>query len=172
MPVHYANRINSARAESVPDALQNLTDERPSIKPEAGKSSPRELGSRDKGMRRQLSSADLPGKTKVAAQNKVTPKENKDEGSSQQRGNNSGNGQAPATPSRLRAGGTRPASRPTYQPATSEPRGYPILNLFGKFGQVILHGLEIMNKLLEQLTSMFMATMGRASRSADQANRM
>jgi hypothetical protein len=172
MPVHSANRINSAQTEAMPSALRNLADERPDIKPETGKTSPRELAARDKGMRRQLSNSDLPAKTTAVGQHKVASKENKEEGSNQQRGNNSGGGEAPATPAGIRAKGPKPANRPIQQSAVDGNRGFPLLDLFGKFGQVILHAMDIMSKLYQQVTAMFMATMSRASRSADEVNRL
>jgi hypothetical protein len=117
------------------------------------------------------STSALPGQMKVAEQNKVAHKENKEEGSNKQDGKNSGNGDAPAIASQPSAGKI-PASKPDTQPASNERRGHPFLDLFGKFGEVILHGLDIANKLLAQLNDMLMATIGRASKSADQANRL
>jgi hypothetical protein len=172
MPVPSTNRINSTRTDSIPGALRNSADDRPDIKPETGKTSPRELASRDKGMRRQLSNTDLPARTTATGQHKVASKENKEEGSNQQRGKNSGGGEAPATPAGIRARGPKPANRPTQQSAVDGNRGFPLLDLFGKFGQVIQHAMDIMSKLFQQVTAMFMATMSRASRSADEVNRL
>ncbi|MFT5589977.1 MAG: hypothetical protein ACI9ZF_002157 [Bradyrhizobium sp.] len=177
MPVHSAPRPNLARVESLPNRPQTAPKgELPNIKPQAGNTSPPTLVAKDKDMRQRLlksaSMGHLPEQKKVISQNKVVPKERKEEDSSKQGGSHSGNGNTPAMPSQSRAGTNNPASKPVTEPASGQGKGQPFLNLFGKFGQVILNGLEIINKLYEQLIGMLMATMSRAARSADQANRM
>lgn len=177
MPVHSASRPNLARVESIPNRPPMATgNELPSVKPQAGNTPPPTFTAKDKDMRQRLlkstSTGHLPDQKKVTSQNKVVPKERKEEDSSKQGGRHSGNGKAPSIASQSRDAAIKPAAKPVTQSAAGQSKGRPFLDLFGKFGQVILNGLEIINKLYEQLIGMLMATMTRASRSADQANRM
>lgn len=178
MTIHSANRPTLTRAESMPSISPKAPkDELPSFRPQAGNAPPPSLTAQGSGTRQRLlksaSSGNLPGRMKATGQNKVAQRENNEEGSNKQGGQDASNGKAPKNlASKPHQGIKKPADKPTTQPATSEGKGHPFLDLIGKFGEVILHGMELVNKLYAQLTDMVMATFSRASKSADQANRL
>ncbi|MDY7574029.1 hypothetical protein [Actimicrobium sp. CCI2.3] len=176
MTFHSANRSNSVRLESISNLPQSPKTEQPEVKAQAGNTPPAAVAARGKGMQQRLlksaSTGALPGQTKVAEQNKVASKEKKEEGSNKQGGKNSDNRDGPAISSQPRAERIKPASKPDIQPANNEDRGHPFIDLIGKFGQFILNGMEMVNKLLEQVTEMAMATFRRASKSADEYNKL
>ncbi len=175
MPVTSANRPVLARVESMPNLPQAPKNELPDVRSQAGNTSPPTLAAKDNGTRQRLFKnalkGALPDQMKAAGQSKVAPKENRDEGSKNQGEHHSGKRDAPAI-AQPRAGGTKPASKPEPQPAAKEDKGHPFLDLFGKFGEVFQHAMDISSKLLQQVTEMLMATISRASKSADQVNRL
>lgn len=176
MTIQSANRPNLARVESMPNLPQSPKNELPDVRPQSGNTPPPALAAKGKGMRQRLfksaSTGALPGQMKAAGQSKVAHKEDKEGGSKKQGGKNSGNGEGPAISSQPRAERIKLASKPDIQPANNEDRRHPFIDLIGKFGQVILQGMEMVNKLLEQVTEMAMATFRRASKSADEYNKL
>lgn len=174
MTVHSASRPSLGRVDTMPNRHQQepantLRD----IQPETGKSPPAGLGSKDRGRRhllnKNISTGNLQGRLAGLGHDKVAIKEDRDKNS----GNQSNQGHtSERTPDSTASRTAELRKKPNSQSEPDGNRGHPFLDLFGKFGEVILHAFEIMNNLLKQLTGMLDGTASRAAKSAKTFNDM